>query len=92
MTMLRPAAMRSIVGFAAVTVIKCPTVVAFVRPSVRHVAGVRYVSSSAPVSVTGMFPTPTCRTHEPISFYSMRRVKASLVLLSFGLKMSIGRE
>lgn len=63
--MLRPMSMSTVVGIAAVTVMRCPTVAAFVRPAAvrsasRHVTRSTQVSSS--VSIRSTFKAPTVTT------------------------------
>lgn len=80
MTMLRPATMRSIVGFAAVTVMKCPTVVAFVRPSVR-VSAVRHVSFSAAVSINScLLPSPHAAGPTELLYFTLSAYEGSTLM------------
>lgn len=59
--MLRPVTMRTVVGLAAVTVMKCRTIAAFFRPTalrstLRHVSA-RHAHTSSSVSSIAIIPT-----------------------------------
>lgn len=72
--MLRALAMRTVVGLAAVTVMKCPTVAAFVRPtairsSLRHPVS-RHVHASSSVSYNSTYDQQALHGSVYISDYA----------------------